>query len=95
MNHRERTFWEYLHGLMGSRWHAQRHEDRYSTGIADVSYGCKGVDGWIELKVLDHRPSLIRPYNLPCLSTDQRSWLFQKGTKGRASDNSRGGISDS
>ena len=35
---------------MGTRWDVQSHEDRYSSGIPDLSYGARGVNGWIELK---------------------------------------------
>lgn len=47
----EQTLWSYLNGKLRHRWDAQRHEDRYDSGIPDTSYGLDGADGWIELKV--------------------------------------------
>lgn len=36
---------------MGRDWDAQRHEDRYSVDIPDVSFALPhGVAGWVELK---------------------------------------------
>jgi hypothetical protein len=35
---------------MGKLWLAQRHEDRYSVGVPDVSFIMNGMSGWIELK---------------------------------------------
>jgi hypothetical protein len=31
-------------------FHVQRHEDKYETGIPDLSYGRDGINGWIEVK---------------------------------------------
>lgn len=36
-------------------FHVQRHEDKYETGIADLSYGAGLVNGWIETKWIDIR----------------------------------------
>lgn len=37
-------------GLEFYKFHTQWHEDRYSLGIPDVSYGRDGINGWIEFK---------------------------------------------
>lgn len=68
--------------LMGLRWHVQRHEDKYSTGIADLSYACKGVDGWLEAKVLPKWPTtgtILKPVS-------ERSHHISSGV-GRGSGN--------
>ena len=38
---------------MGTRWDVQSHEDKYSSGIPDLSFGIGGHNGWIELKQVD------------------------------------------
>jgi hypothetical protein len=50
MSRAENSFKKYLMGIMGTRWDAQSHEDKYSSGIPDLSYGANGINGWIELK---------------------------------------------
>lgn len=83
MNRPERAFWDLIDRHMGPRWDAQRHEDKYSTGIPDVSFGCRGTDGWIELKALTAPPrQKTRPFNLRELSIDQRLWLDRRASKG-------------
>ena len=78
MNHRERKFWQWLDGKVGNLWHAQRHEDKHSVGIPDVSYGCMGTQGWIELKSLTAWPRK----GFPALSVEQANWLAKRGGKG-------------
>ena len=74
----ERALWIYLANGMRGRWHAQRHEDKYASGIPDVSYAIHGVDGWIELKSLSRRPA--RPE--VGLSKIQSAWLTLRGRMG-------------
>lgn len=62
---------------LGIGWHFQRHEDRISTGIADLSYASEGVDGWIELKVCKNGPPLKN------LKAHQKGWLTRRGSLGR------------
>lgn len=78
MNHRERAFWQWLDGKIGNLWHAQRHEDKHSVGIPDVSYGCRGTQGWIELKSLTAWPRK----GFPALSVEQANWLTRRGKVG-------------
>jgi hypothetical protein len=35
-----------------SGWDATRHEDSSTPGTPDVSWGCRDVNGWMELKVV-------------------------------------------
>lgn len=68
---------------MGAVWHCQRHEDRFTTGIPDVSFGIKGKDGWIELKVIPKPPrNLLAPFDLLDLSVDQRNWMNARTAHG-------------
>lgn len=80
----EQRFWDYLDSAMGRLWLAQRHEDRYSTDIPDVSYSCGRHSGWIELKVIDHWPAPDRPLVLTAdhFTPGQRQWLTRHGKAG-------------
>jgi hypothetical protein len=78
----EDTFWSYLRKGMAGRWDAQRHEDKMSLGIADVSYGLKGCDGWIELKVVETWPKREDTPIRVNLSQEQVIWLRQRGRAG-------------
>lgn len=61
----EQLVWSALQRRMVGEWIAQRHEDRYSPGIPDVSFVRNGVSGWIELKHADkNEPLKIRPGQL-------------------------------
>ncbi len=76
----EADLWNTLRDGMAGRWHCQRHEDKYSTGIPDVSFGIGRVsDGWIELKYLDKLPRdlRVRPFDfaLDHLTPEQRNWM--------------------
>lgn len=73
---RERALWLQLSAGMGSLWHAQRHEDRYSVGVPDVSFAMAELAGWIELKSLN-RPQR-HTFDLPQLSTKQRVWMTRR-----------------
>lgn len=75
---REGTFWDFLNDKMGNRWDVQRHEDKYSVGIPDLSYGINGVNGWIELKACPKWPTKGIPYYTPA----QANWLTARGKKG-------------
>lgn len=53
----EQKLWKSLKRAMRkSGWDATRHEDVCSPGVPDVSWGARGVNGWIELKVIDRLP---------------------------------------
>ena len=80
----EHALWRYVNAGMrerlGPRWSAQRHEDRYASGIPDVSYGLNGVDGWIELKAVDRWPTGV-PLTVG-LTAEQAAWLKLRGRAG-------------
>ena len=82
MKKRENNFKKRLMSLMGTRWHAQSHEDSLSVGIPDLSYGIQGVNGWIELKQIDDFPEdeskVIRPKKY---TPEQVNWLRNRGRK--------------
>lgn len=83
MNRDENIFWKYLDGKMKGWWHVQRHEDKYSVGIADISYAANFVDGWIELKYLPKWPKtydLLVP--IKHFTAQQKNWLVARGERG-------------
>jgi len=53
----------------------QRIEDTYSNGIPDVSYGLKGVNGYIELKHDAVFPVKFKNK----LRKEQKPWLIKRG----------------
>jgi len=73
MRERMRPYWD----------EATRHEDKFNSGIADVSFICGGNHGWVELKQLDKWP--VRPSTIVrCkhYTTQQRHFLKAKGEHG-------------
>jgi hypothetical protein len=78
----EHRLWLYLRDNMASSWEAQRHEDRLSTGIPDVSYSMLH-HGWIELKYLAAAPKKAStPMRIEHYTTDQRNWIMRHGSRG-------------
>ncbi len=77
----ESRLWEYLRTGMGARWEAQRHEDRFTPGIPDVSYSITR-HGWIELKYLPTKPkkssSILK---IDHYTQDQRNWAIRHGRR--------------
>ncbi len=71
----EKNFWQYIDNKMGASWDAQRHEDKFTTGIPDVSYALFGTSGWIELKCLDAWPVRNGIVKIPHLTAEQKLWL--------------------
>jgi len=69
--------------IMGTRWDAQSIEDRYSTGVPDLSYGAGGLNGWIELKQIKawakRNDTPMRPEHY---TAEQVNWLSVRGKKG-------------
>lgn len=81
----EANLWERTRDGMIGRWHAQRHEDKHSKGIPDVSYGiARRGDGWIELKYLDRYPTKPGPWDfkLDHFTPEQRNWLSSRAKHG-------------
>lgn len=83
MDRRENTFKKYLMSVMGRQWDAQSHEDMYSDGIADLSFGMEGINGWIELKHIPKWPmkenTLVKPKHYTAI---QVNWLISRWKKG-------------
>lgn len=80
---RENTFKKYLMRKMGTSWDAQSHEDKYSLGIPDLSFGARGVNGWIELKQIPTWPKLEHGLAKPDKYTSiQLNWLRNRNKKG-------------
>lgn len=60
---------------MGGLWDYQRHEDRYSPDIPDISFAYEGQHGWIELKSAELGEVIkLRP--------GQINWLVRRGGHG-------------
>lgn len=82
----EADFWNTIRDGMGGSWHAQRHEDKYSTGIADVSFGMGRLsDGWIELKYKPAHPIDVKrawDFTRDHFTPEQRNWLTQRAKHG-------------
>lgn len=78
----EERAWRYLQRKGRRKWDAQRHEDRLSSGIPDVSFGARGIDGWIELKALEAWPAREDTRVDVGLSRDQALWLSRRGDAG-------------
>lgn len=79
----EQRMWAQLSKAMGNAWHATRHEDTITKGLPDVSFGADGVQGWIELKVLERwsgNPKTI--IRLPLFTAEQKAWLTLRGARG-------------
>jgi len=74
----EKRFWTWLDGATTGLWDVQRHEDKYSVGIPDLSYGANGVNGWIELKAYDEWPTGTISHYTP----KQAAWLTNRGMMG-------------
>lgn len=77
----EARLWQYLRTGMGSAWEAQRHEDKLTSGIPDVSYSMSR-HGWIELKYLSTKPKRAEsPLKIDHYTVDQRNWLTRHGSR--------------
>ena len=59
----EQLAWDQMRVAMEPFWVAQRHEDKHSVGIPDLSFSLSGGrTGWVELKAADDRGRFrIRP----------------------------------
>ncbi len=52
----EKDLAQYLKKGMGKRWHLTILQERYAADIPDITYGCNGINGFIELKEIDKFP---------------------------------------
>ena len=78
----EQRMWQIIREGMRSLWDAHRHEDKLSLGVPDVSYGLRGINGWIELKWHPAVNDEDKPIRFPHFSMDQKMWLLMRGKKG-------------
>lgn len=82
MARRENSFKKYLIKIMGSSWDVQSHEDKFSLGIPDLSFGANGKNGWIELKQIKGYPAnpetLMKPEHY---TASQVNWIKRRGKK--------------
>lgn len=75
--------WVHLAAQMRGRWDAQRHEDRYSVGIPDLSFALGGVDGWLELKTIPAWPiRKATKVRVRHLTPEQVNWLGRREAAG-------------
>ena len=80
---KEKTLWKYIKKLIGKEWNASRHEDFCSSGIPDVSFGYKGINGWIELKYIPEFPKRkSTKIKIRHLTKNQCVWLSARGRSG-------------
>lgn len=82
----ESKLWDDIQSGMVARWHAQRHEDKHSKGIPDVSFGIqKRAEGWIELKFLKRLPIFTNKpwdFSLDHFTPEQRNWAEMRTKHG-------------
>ena len=79
----EKQLYNKLKREMNNIWDMQSHEDKYSVGVPDVSYGLEGMNGWIELKrVLKYPKKSQTVIQLPHFTGQQRNWLERRQEKG-------------
>jgi len=67
-------------GLKAKGWHLQEHEDSLQSYIPDVSFGCSGVDGWIEFKYVKKFPTTLA--HIDHWTRGQEDWLINRGRSG-------------
>ncbi len=84
MDKREKRFVNWFIDELRGFFDFQKHEDKYTEGIPDLSYAGYDVDGWIEVKYQERLP--VRP-GTPLrldhpLTTAQRRWLRRRGREG-------------
>ena len=80
----ESNMWRNMRKRMHPYWdEATRHEDKFNTGIADVSFVAAVEHGWIELKQMDLWPkrasTIVRCRHF---TAQQRNFLKAKGRAG-------------
>jgi penicillin-binding protein-related factor A (putative recombinase) len=66
---------------MGTRWDVQSHEDKYSSGIPDLSFGIYNTNGWIELKQIK-KWNGDKPVKPDHYTSIQVNWLNRREKSG-------------
>ena len=75
----EKALWQYIKNQMGNIWDAQRHEDKITLGIPDVSFGANGINGWMELKHVKKYPVKLKsPIIIRHFTNYQKLWLERR-----------------
>lgn len=77
----EASLWRNLkRGTKGTGIDWQRHEDKYSVGIPDLSFGLDGIGGWVELKYREAFPQdPDQAVRCRHFTHEQRAWLKRRG----------------
>jgi len=79
----EKKMWQDLRDHIGHAWDACRHENQFGEGMPDVSFGARGVNGWLELKCLLSWPvrhnTVVHPHKF---TGQQKVWLWRRGEHG-------------
>lgn len=67
--------------LESRQCHCQKHEDKFSSGIPDLSFAspATGREGWIEFKQLDKQPARNSTKIKLGLTNHQKNWIAQRG----------------
>ena len=78
MRGNEAIFWRYLSSVMKGFWEVQRHEDKHSVGIPDLSFTINR-HGWMELKAVSPLKDKV---HIPHFSEQQKNWMFRFGRRG-------------
>ena len=74
----ESNFWRYIHKKMAGHWTADRIENMVGAGIPDVTYCCKGTDGWLELKYMKNWPKRESTLIKVGLEDSQYAWMRRR-----------------
>ena len=75
MNEAKFSSWLMQHWLSGDGVHAQRIETTTGSGIPDINFCVRSLEGWIETKVFTPSGTvLLRPY--------QRAWMHRRKMAG-------------
>jgi len=67
--------------MKGSGWDVTCHEDTSTYGTPDLSWGARGINGWMELKVIPNLTDSRKPARIK-LRKLQRIFLIKRGRTG-------------
>jgi hypothetical protein len=89
MDKREKNFRKWIEAHVGPHWHMQCHEDKYTPGIPDISFGATYEDsetiykanGFIELKAVKEY-TRDKPIKVAHFTAQQATWLERRGRYG-------------
>lgn len=78
----ETIIWEVLESIILKEGDCSRHEDKYKSGVPDISYGINDINGWIESKFIDKWPTRDKTVNLRKFTSQQRRWITKRNNSG-------------